>query len=96
MQVFVLRIDIPDEWFARPLRTHEGIFATHEIEIACPQQFVVVMLSQEGHDAHRQGAARHAGAGRCGLAQKCLHGIGRNAFRHQAEQRLAAVLPCRE
>ncbi len=48
MRVVGLRIDLPDERPARPLRADERILAAHEVRVARPQQPVVVGLREEG------------------------------------------------
>ena len=44
---FFLRIDLPEHWLGCPLGPDEGIFATHEVEVAQPQQWVVRGLGNE-------------------------------------------------
>ena len=44
--VFRLRVDLPGEGAPRPQRTHQRIFAPHEVPVARPQQLVVAGLRQ--------------------------------------------------
>ncbi|MNF73545.1 hypothetical protein D3C84_555480 [compost metagenome] len=44
-----LLIDVPQEGPCRPLGSHEGVFAAHQVEIAAPQQPIVARLAR-----HRQ------------------------------------------
>src|SRR5438132_14206822 len=39
-----LRVNVPDERPRGPLRSHERIFAAHDIDIAVPQQPVIAVL----------------------------------------------------
>ncbi|MNG20606.1 hypothetical protein D3C84_1048770 [compost metagenome] len=36
VDVFFLLVDVPEQRPARPLGAHEGVFATHGVEIAAP------------------------------------------------------------
>ena len=54
MQVFILRVDVPNKGLACPLRTDEGIFAPHKIDIAEPEQLVVMLLGNEGEDVQTE------------------------------------------
>ena len=64
MRVVVLRVDVPEERHAGPLRAHEGILATDEIDVARPQQPVVAALIGEGHAVGGQPTGGGATAGR--------------------------------
>ena len=44
----VLRIDLPHEGTARPQGPHQRVLAPHEVQIAGPQQVVVVGLCEVG------------------------------------------------
>ena len=47
----VLRVGLPDEGRAGPQRAHQGVFATHEVEVAGPEQVVeVARVLREEHD----------------------------------------------
>ena len=64
MSAVGLRVGLPDEWLRGPLRAHERILAAHEVEVAGPQQVVVVHLRQEGQRQRTQRPAREARAER--------------------------------
>ncbi|MNX95022.1 hypothetical protein D3C86_1272750 [compost metagenome] len=51
---------MPEQGPPGPLRTHKGVFAAHRVEIAAPQQAVVVILGDERQHLQLQVAAlRH-------------------------------------
>ena len=77
----VLRVDLPDEGRAGPLRAHEGILAAHEVQVAGPEQPVVVGLGQPG-----QGDAAQRRRGRL-VGQRCLQCLVCGARGHQQQRR---------
>ena len=62
----VCAIGLPDERSAGPLRAHERVFAANEVEVARPQQVVVVALGEERQCRRTQAAASAGGAERRG------------------------------
>jgi hypothetical protein len=54
MNILGLRIDVPHERARCPLRAHERILAAHEIDVAGPQQRVVIRLGDERQCSHAQ------------------------------------------
>ncbi|MNG40273.1 hypothetical protein D3C84_1287830 [compost metagenome] len=54
MDVFVLLIDVPEQWPASPLGADKGILTAHGIEIAAPEQVIVLILSDERQHLHGQ------------------------------------------
>ena len=54
MRVFGLRIDLPDERSLCPLGSNERILASYKIDVARPQQSVVVRLRKKRHGMHSQ------------------------------------------
>ena len=57
MGFVLLGIDVPHKRPFRPLGAHEGVLATHEIEIASPQQLVIAGLFDKRQDPNGQRAA---------------------------------------
>ena len=94
MRAVVLRIDVPYEGPRRPLRAHERVLATHEIDVAGPQEFVVPVLVHERHDAGEQVSAPHLGGG-CGHggAQMLQQALRRAHGRHDAGHGVVAAGP---
>ncbi|MNF91351.1 hypothetical protein D3C84_739500 [compost metagenome] len=76
--VFFLHIDMPEQRPCRPLRTDERIFATHRVEIAAPEQPVVIVLADEGQDLHGQRTA----PGNIAHAQRLFAKPGLNVTQH--------------
>ena len=60
MRAVVLHVRLPDERPAGPLRAHPGILAAHEVDVARPQQAVVVVLRQPGQGVLAQRAPAKA------------------------------------
>ncbi|MCY1178516.1 hypothetical protein D9M73_188680 [compost metagenome] len=84
MAIFFLPVDVPEKWPARPLSAHKGIFATHGIEIAAPQQAVVLVLADEWQHLHGQGVTHMHGTGRQPLHTEPTLDVAENPpFRHQ-------------
>ena len=50
MHIVSLRIDVPDKRPRRPLGAHEGIFASHKINITGPEQSVIAFVIEKGND----------------------------------------------
>ncbi|MNE77052.1 hypothetical protein D3C80_1733350 [compost metagenome] len=55
VNVFLLLIDMPQQRAPCPLGADKGIFAAHGIEIATPEQPVILVLPDEGQHLHGQG-----------------------------------------
>ena len=58
MRVLGLGVDVPDEGARRPLRAYERILAADEIDVAAPEQPVVVVLREERDRVEREPSAR--------------------------------------
>ncbi|MCY1424411.1 hypothetical protein D9M71_401550 [compost metagenome] len=54
--VLLLDIDMPEQRAPCPLRANERVFTAHGIEVAAPQQLIVVILTDKRQDLHGQGA----------------------------------------
>ena len=54
---FVLRINLPYERSRRPLRANKRVFAANEVDIAHPQQEVIVGLGYKREDSEFETAA---------------------------------------
>ena len=65
MRAIVLRVDVPEKGLAGPLGAHKGILAAHAVEIAGPEQAVIVVLAQIGQGLPAQ-ARGQGGRIRCG------------------------------
>ena len=96
MCIFGLRIAVPNQGPSGPLRPHERVLATNEIQVACPKELVVVVLRDEGNVRDRQTPAAecltrtlHAACPRFKL------GV-RDTFRNDAEYGRVADSPCIE
>jgi hypothetical protein len=67
MCTLCLRIQLPDERLSRPLRTYRAVLAAHKIQVAAPQQSVVVIWVQKRQSLRPQcallQAVRDAGYG---------------------------------
>src|SRR5574340_1397393 len=86
----MLRIDLPDKRLRSPLRQHTGILTTREIDIACPQKFIVTLLLDERQHAHLQGSTGVSLARARRDIAEILPGLWQNPpLRHQTQHRLA-------
>ncbi|MNF94210.1 hypothetical protein D3C84_769140 [compost metagenome] len=63
MDILFLLIDMPEQRPTRPLRTDEGIFAAHGVEITAPQQLVILVLTDKRQHLHGHGFAHVQRAG---------------------------------
>ena len=88
MCVLGLGIDVPDEGARRPLRANERILAANEVDVAGPQQPVVVVLREERDRMERQRTARERSAGMRNVAFGPLGELRHShAVRHDARYR---------
>ena len=62
MCVLRLRVHVPDQRPCRPLCADERILAANEIDVAGPEQLVVIVLGDEGHGGEREPATAEAPA----------------------------------
>jgi hypothetical protein len=71
----VLRIDVPDEGLAGPLRAHERVFAAHEVQVGAPEQVVVVALREHGQfDGTQRAVAQRRAEPRGDLSSRVTRG----------------------
>ena len=60
------------------MRAYEGVLAAYEVQVAGPQQFIVVLLAHEGHEVHAEGARREMPAHlRLGVQAGCARSAAR-------------------
>ncbi|MDT4861372.1 hypothetical protein FQZ97_959740 [compost metagenome] len=74
MSTVILRIQLPDKRIAGPQSSHQRIFATHEIQVARPEQLIEPHLVLEGEGM--QAFARRPGRGGATVAQDLHCGRG--------------------
>jgi len=78
MDVIVLLIDVPEHRPPRPLRANERVFTAHRVEIAAPQQMVVLVLPDERQHLHRERIAHVNRADRQGFHLQPARHIAEN------------------
>ena len=94
VRVLRLRIDMPDEWSGRPLAAHERVLAANEVDLAAPQQPVVVVLGNERCAGKRERAANDSLArARRPVPDPAIQVRAVDAFRNDAHDRDVASGP---
>ncbi|MCY1224902.1 hypothetical protein D9M72_370790 [compost metagenome] len=82
MGALLLLVDVPEQRPPGPLGTDEGILAAHCVEIAAPENPVVVILADERQDLDRQVSTTQA----CTHAQLFLPQPGRQVRQYATDR----------
>ncbi len=86
----VLRIDVPAERLAGPQGAYEGVFAAHQVEVARPEQPVVLRLRHQRQPVDGQRPRVES------AVEDASHGCGGPAGRDQQSRRLVILRQPRE
>ena len=88
---FRLRVDVPGERSRRPLRADDRILAAHEVDVAGPQQPVVVVLADERNRVQAQPAANQRRPPACGTDPPAQASSAPTAVPSGTAQTIAAI-----